>query len=59
MKPTKNCRNCDWGKMNELADIICCNPNSEYVADFRMPSHTCDKWEVDPQKGATHASINR
>ena len=51
MKPTKNCLNCDWGKMNELADIICCNPNSEYRAEFRMEYHTCDKWEIDPQKG--------
>lgn len=45
----KNCGNCDCCEL-EGADMICCNPNSEYVADFVEKSHSCSEWEGDSEE---------
>lgn len=44
----KNCGNySDCVKDGE--DLVCVNPNSEYVADYVELSHSCDEWSGDEE----------
>lgn len=39
------CENCKYCECNELQDYICTNADSEYVADFVEPEHSCIDFE--------------
>lgn len=40
------CGNCKWHKYETASQgWVCCNSDSEYVADWTDYEHTCDQWE--------------
>lgn len=39
----RNCGNCD-GCAGFGEDLVCANPESEYVSDYVEESHVCDDW---------------
>lgn len=42
----ENCGNCKWHRYeNDSQGWVCCNTDSEYVADWTDYKHTCDQWE--------------
>lgn len=40
----KNCGNCNYCAENG-EDLVCANPESEYVSDYVSEDHSCDEWD--------------
>ena len=45
----KCCKNCKW---HESFSCVCCNSESDYVADFTMEDDVCEKWEDNEKPSA-------
>lgn len=42
----KCCGNCKWHQRDDkFDDWVCCNGDSEYVADYTDYDHCCEDWE--------------
>lgn len=41
------CKNCVYGMLNELSDLVCTNDASEKCADFVYETDTCDFFVED------------
>jgi hypothetical protein len=51
IKESRVCKKCDHvihgdGKSLHIGDMVCGNPCSEYITDFRMSDDTCELWEA-------------
>lgn len=40
----RNCGNCNYCAENG-EDLVCANPESEYVSDYVTEDHSCDEWD--------------
>ena len=45
----KTCSNCDYCAENG-EDLVCVNPESEYISDFVEPDHACDEWDGNEEE---------
>lgn len=41
----KTCQTCRYGAVDELADRICVNGNSEHCADWVGDDDSCEDWD--------------
>ena len=56
LKESRVCKKCDHaihgdGKSLLIGDMVCGNPRSEYVTDFRTSDDTCELWEAEKKEG--------
>ena len=43
------CKNCVWW---DEPNSVCCNADSENVADFTMPDDRCEEYEANENRGS-------
>lgn len=45
MANRERCNTCGWCHRDENKDMICCNDESEYVADYVDETHWCEEYK--------------